>query len=139
MTAEKTKSPTKRGPNARSLRKLEIAPEESQFTEEILLGMARALQTGRLKVKKLSVSDDMEPGLRAYVRESGTVALHCHYEIGESRPMLKVGELPGSTVADARALTRTIRAIAAKGIDVQDGLHERLLRELREKGDKWRP
>lgn len=53
--------------------------------------------------------------------------------------MLKVGELPGSTVADARALTRTIRAIAAEGIDVQDGLHERLLRELREKGDKWRP
>lgn len=138
MTSE-PKTPRKRGPNARSLRKLEIAPEESQFTEEILMGMARALQTGRLKVKKLSVSDDMQPGLRAYVRESGTVALHCHYEIGDSRPMLKVGELPGSTIADARALTRTIRAIAAAGLDVQDGLHERLLRELREKGEKWRP
>jgi hypothetical protein len=50
--------------------------------------------------------------------------------------MIKVGELPGTTIEEARALTKTIRALAAKGIDVQSGLHERLLRV---QGTRWRP
>lgn len=129
----------KRGPNARTKRKQEISPADSTFTAPVLLGMAAALRTGRLDRNKISTTDDVEPGLRAYVRESGTVALHCHYEVGNSRPMIKVGELPGTTIEDARLLTRTIRAIAAKGIDVQDSLHERLFQELRAQGEDWTP
>lgn len=72
------------------------------------------------------------------MREGGIVALHAHYQIKKSRPVLKVGELPGSTVEDARKLKRAIRALAAKGIDVQNGLHERLMRELLEQGEDWR-
>lgn len=125
------------GPNIRSLRKALLPAKESTFTADMLLGMAAALKTGRLKTKKLTITDDRQPGLIAYVRESGIVALHAHYQIGKSRPMLKVGELPGSTIEDARKLTKTIRALAAKGIDVQDGLHERLMRELLEQGEDW--
>jgi hypothetical protein len=42
-----------------------------------------------------------------------------------------------STIEEARALTKTIRALAEKGIDVQSGLHERLLRELKAQGTRW--
>ncbi|MDB5615919.1 Arm DNA-binding domain-containing protein [Tardiphaga sp.] len=129
----------KRGLTANSLAKLTLPVAQSEFTETMLLGMAAALKTGRLKVDKLAFSDDVQHGLRAIVRKTGTITLHAHYEIGESRPMLKVGDLPGSTIAEARKITKTVRALAAKGIDVQDGMLPRLLRELREQGENWRP
>lgn len=141
MSATEPKTPKKRGapvgPNVRSKRKLMLPVEASQFTAEMLLGMAAALKTGKLKTKQITLTDDIQPGLIAYVRESGIVALHAHYQVGKSRPMLKVAELPGGSIDDARKLTRTIRALAAKGIDVQDGLHERLMRELLEQGEDW--
>lgn len=142
MTKNETKAPKKRGappgPNVRTLRKLMLPQTESKFTAEMLLGMAAALATGKLKTKQVTLTDDRQPGLIAYVRKSGIVALHAAYQIGDRQPQLKVAELPGGSIEDARALTKTIRALAAKGIDVQDGLHERLMRELREQGEKWR-
>lgn len=42
-------------------------------------------------------------------------------------------------ISEARVLAKTVRLLAARGIDVQAGLHERLVRELTEKGEKWRP
>jgi len=90
-----------------------------------------------MKVDKVTFTDDVQPGLRAVVRPTGTVTLHAHYDFGGSRPMIKVGEVPGTSIAEARELTKTIRALAAKGIDVQAGLHERLLRELKAQGTKW--
>jgi hypothetical protein len=101
--------------------------------------MSDALKSGRMKVDKVTFTDDMQPGLRAIVRNTGTVTFHAHYDFKGSRPMLKVGDLGETTVEEARELTKTIRALAAKSIDVQFGLHERLLRELRAQGTKWRP
>lgn len=101
--------------------------------------MSEALKSGRMKVDKVTFTDDVQPGLRAIVRSKGAITLHCHYDFEGSRPMIKVGEIPGCTVDEARALTKTIRALAAKGIDVQSGLHERLLRELKAQGTRWRP
>jgi hypothetical protein len=129
----------KRSPSARVLAKMTRPVSQSEFTETMLQGMAAALRTGRLKVDKLAFSDDVQHGLRAIVRKTGTITLHAHYEIGDSRPMLKVGDIPGSTIAEARKLTKTIRALAAKGIDVQDAMLPRLLRELKEQGENWRP
>jgi hypothetical protein len=88
---------------------------------------------------KLTFTDDMQPGLRAIVRNTGTVTFHAHYDFDGSRPMLKVGDLGETIVQEARTLTKTIRALADQGIDVQRGLHERLLRELKAQGAKWRP
>lgn len=109
------------------------------FTEKMLTSMSDALKTGRLGVAKLTFTDDVQPGLRAIIRPTGNVTLHAHYDFDGSRPMIKVGEIPGSTVEEARALTKVIRALAAKGIDVQSGMRERLLRELKTRGTKWRP
>jgi hypothetical protein len=137
MTDKPKKLGAPPGPNVRSKRKLLLPASESKFTEQILLGMAAALQTGRMKMKQISLSDDREPGLLAYVRESGIVALHCQYSVNGRRPMIRVGTLPGTSIEDARKLTRTIRALAARGIDVEDGLHDRLMRELLEQGEAW--
>jgi hypothetical protein len=87
----------------------------------------------------LTVSDDVVPGLRAIVRKSGEISLHVSYTIGESRPYLLLGHMPDITIAEARELARTVLALAEKGIDPAEGLHARLIRELRAKGTRWRP
>jgi hypothetical protein len=110
---------------------------KTEFTEKMLTSMSDALKSGRMKVAKLTFTDDVQAGLRAVVRPTGTVTLHAHYDFEGSRPMIKVGEIPGTTIEEARALTKTIRALAEKGIDVQSGLHERLLRELKTQGTRW--
>jgi Arm DNA-binding domain len=112
---------------------------KTEFTEKMLISMSDALKSGRMKVDKVTFTDDVQPGLRAIVRPTGTVTLHAHYDFDGSRPMIKVGEIPGTTIDEARELTKTIRALAENGIDVQSGLHERLLRELKAQGTKWRP
>jgi hypothetical protein len=83
-------------------------------------------------------------GLRAVVNKSSLITLHCSYEIGENRPFILLGSLNEDaenhiTIKEARELTKTIKALAAKGIDVQDGLHKRLIRELKRDGAAWKP
>ena len=48
----------------------------------------------------------------------------------------KLGDHPDMSIAEARQLTRTVQTLAAIGIDPQEGLHERLIRELKAKGTK---
>ena len=43
------------------------------------------------------------------------------------------------TVNEACDQAKTVCALADMGIDPQEGLHERLIKELREKGTAWRP
>jgi hypothetical protein len=95
-------------------------------------------------MKRLNLSDDMVTGLRATILPSGKITLHASYTVGERRPFMFIGELdPKSedhiSIEDARDITKTIKALGDKGIDVADGLHRRLIKELREKGVKWRP
>jgi Arm DNA-binding domain len=137
LTRRTTARP-KRDPKV-ALADFAAAAAKTEFTEKMLTNMSDALKSGRMKVDKLTFTDDVQPGLRAIVRPTGTVTLHAHYDFEGSRPMIKVGEIPGTTVDEARSLTKTIRALAERGIDVQSGLHERLLRELKAHGTKWRP
>jgi hypothetical protein len=58
--------------------------------------------------------------------------------------LVKIGELdPKSpehlTIEEAREVTKTIQALARKGIDVQEGLHRSMIRGIRKEGVKWRP
>jgi hypothetical protein len=52
--------------------------------------------------------------------------------------MILIGEHPTMDIATARTLTRTILDLAKMGIDPQDGLEKRLVRELLEQGTAWR-
>lgn len=125
-------------------KKIGVPAEKSKFDAPTLLAIAKDLQSGKLPLERVRVSDDMVVGLRAVVNRSGLVTLHASYEVGESRPFILLGSLNREesnhiTIDEARELTRTIKAIAAKGIDVQDGLHKRLIRELKRDGAKWTP
>jgi hypothetical protein len=127
---------------ARTKRK-DSGSESTKFTEEKLRALAKDLQTGRLPLERTQVSDDMVAGLRAAINKSGRISFHASYYVGDKRPFLDIGELdPRSpdhiSLADAREITKTIKALGDKGINVQDGLHRRLLRELKRDGVKWR-
>lgn len=118
--------------------------EESVFTEANLAAMAKDLKSRRLPLDRTVLSDDLVTGLRAVIRKDGGVTYHASYHYGDERPFMILGVMdPKSedhiSLNDARELTKTIKALADKGINPQDGLRKRLIRELMEKGSRWRP
>jgi hypothetical protein len=74
----------------------------------------------------------------AFVRPGGAITFHVQYRVKGRRPMILIGEHPTMDIATARTLTRTILDLAKMGIDPQDGLEKRLVRELLEQGTAWR-
>lgn len=130
----------------RSGRRKKVAPpaqrdkrNRTEFAGHVFDAIIRDMQSGAIPLARLTVSDDETVGLRAILRSTGVVTFSVHYDVDGSRPWLTIGHHPDMTVDEARKLARTVRALAEKGIDPQAGLHERLIRELQSKGDKWRP
>jgi len=91
------------------------------------------------KVDRTTFTDSIVPGLRAIVRVTGLISYHVQYTVDGNRMYLKIGDHPDTTIAEARILAVIVRALAERGIDPQDGLHKRLIRELRERGAAWKP
>lgn len=115
-----------------------------KFNADTLKKLADDLQSGRIPLDRITISDEMQVGLRAYIRPSGQIAFHVQYPRpdGKSRfdrNVMKIGDFPEMTIPEARELAKTIMSLAKMGIDVQEGLHERLITELKAKGPKWRP
>lgn len=116
----------------------------TKFTAERLEAFARDLKSQRVPLERQTVSDDIVTGLRAVVHKTGRIALHASYYVGEKRPFMVLGYFHDKndpdyiSIEDARELTKTIKALGDKGIDVQDALHRRLRKELLEKGTSWR-
>ena len=123
------------------------AHEASKFTEDVLKALAKDLQSGRLPLERTTVSDDKVIGLRAMVSKTGAISLHASYHLADRRPMMFLGELTDDkknpdriTIEEARRLTEIVKALADEyGIDPQEGLHQRLRKELLRDGMKWRP
>jgi hypothetical protein len=125
-----------------------LRPDEpSKFTEKNLFAIAKDLETGRMPLPsgRIQVSDDRVTGLRAMVFKSGMVTFHIAYFVSgkDERQYMKIGQLNKESedyisLVDARELTKTIKSLGDKGIDVQDGLLKRLVKELLEKGTSWR-
>lgn len=118
--------------------------EPSRFTEKTLFGLVDDMKTGRLPIQRQTISDDIVTGLRAIVSRSGSIALEASFHCGDERPMLWLGDLNKDSdehlsIADARELTKTIKALGDKGIDPRHGLHKRLIAELMRQGTEWRP
>ena len=128
---------------AKSPRRGSAAPS-TKFTPERLHAFARDLKSQRVPLERQQISDDIVVGLRAMIHKTGLIAFHVSYYVGEKRPFIKIGEFddPNSpdfiSIDDAREVAKTIKALGDKGIDVQDGLQRRLIRELKEKGSAWR-
>ena len=110
-----------------------------KFSGPTFEALADDLKRGRVPLDRVTVSDNIQTGLRAIIRNTGLISFHVQYSVEGSRPYLKIGDYPDTTVNEARSIAKTVIALAERGIDVQSGLHERLVRELKEKGEKWRP
>jgi hypothetical protein len=121
------------------------APEASKFTEKSLLAVAEDLKSRRLPMERTHLSDDIVAGLRALITKTGDVSYHANYFIdGNDRRMMKIGSANKESpdylpLADARAITKTIKDLADRGINAQEGLMPRLVRELLRDGTRWRP
>jgi hypothetical protein len=120
------------------------SPRESKFTEKALLAIAEDLKAEKVPMARLTVSDDLVVGLRAMLFKNGEISYHASYTLAGERPFLQIGSGNKKSpdylsVTDAREITKTIKALADRGIDVKDGLMPRLRRELLEQGVKWRP
>jgi hypothetical protein len=124
-------------------KKIGVPAEKSKFDESTLLEIAKDLESGKLPLERVRVSDDMVVGLRAVVNRSGLVTLHISYGIGDDRFFLLLGSLNKTednhiSIDDARDLAKTIKSLADRGVDVQEGLHKRLMKELKEQGTRWK-
>lgn len=114
----------------------------------------RDMQSGRWPSKRLHLTDTEGNGLRAIVRITGEVTYHCHYfapkevpsgvvlQEGDpvgGRPLQKIGSYPDTPVALVRERAAYITELAMRGYDFRWGLLSRALRDLDEKGLRWRP
>lgn len=108
------------------------------FDADTLKGLAEDLKTGRLPLERVTVTDNIQTGLRAIVRGTGLISFHVQYAVGDERPYLKIGDFPEMTIEKARKIARTVINLGARGIDPTKGLHDRLINELDKQGDKWR-
>lgn len=120
------------------------AGEPSKFDARTFQAMVKDLQSGRLPLDRVTVSDDMVTGLRAVIYKSGLISFAISYHFDNERPFLKLGVFDEKdeehiTIAQARELAKTVKSLADKGIDPQRGLHRRLIKQLLEKGVNWRP
>jgi hypothetical protein len=127
------------------VRKRTLRPnEQSQITEATLFKIASDLKRGVPPLPKLSVVDDLVVGLRFIIYRSGEIAIHASYTVGERRPFFRLGALNKDapdhlSLAEARQLVKDIKAIGDRGIDIQEGMFGRLIRELQRDGAKWKP
>lgn len=110
----------------------------SKFTPDVFLALVEDMQSERVPLNRITMSDEVATGLQVIIRKTGQISYHVQYTYKDVRPVLKIGDHPQMTVPRARNLAKTIVELARNGIDVQQGLHERLIRELEEQGTNWR-
>lgn len=125
-------------------KKIGVPAEKSKFDATTLLAIAKDLQSGKLPLERVRVSDDMVVGLRAVVNKSGLVTLHVSYAVGDDRPFWKLGDANKDSpdyisIDDARELAKTVKALGDRGINVEEASRRRLLKELKAQGTSWRP
>lgn len=115
----------------------------AKFTPEHLEEFARLLKSGRVPLERTTISDNIVTGLRAVVYKTGRIAFHASYWLGKKRPFMIIGsfnkgEPDYMSIEDAREVTKAIKALGDKGIDVQQAWQMCLISELKEKGANWR-
>jgi hypothetical protein len=122
-----------------------LAKTADYFTEAFFKQAAEDMKSGRWPGKRVQHADDMVTGLRAQVFPTGLISYHVQFYCGEDRPFMLIGyghdkkDPMYLTVEEARNVARTIIALGAKGINPQEGLLPRLIKELKKEGDRWRP
>lgn len=116
-----------------------LSPPEMSLNDALLERTKRDIK--KMGLERIRMSDPLQPGLRVQVYYEGQVSFIVEYKLPgiKSRPHLTIGHWPQMSIQEARKLAVIIRDLGNKGIDVQEGLHDRLLQELKRDGTKWRP
>jgi hypothetical protein len=116
---------------------------KAKFNEATFKELAQDLQSGRIPLDRVQISDNDVSGLRAIIRNTGTITYHVNYMIqnkdGGSRTYIKIGDYPDVNLTTARKRAQAVIALGKKGVDVQEALHDRLMREIDRDGESWRP
>lgn len=124
-------------------KKVGVPAVSSVFNEKMLFQTAKDLQSGRIPTERVRYSDDVVPGLRYVINDSTRITFHVQYDVEGRRGMLLLGSLNEDaddhmTIPEARKLAEVVQELARHGVDVQDGLHKRLISELKKQGTSWR-
>ena len=129
-----------RKPIPKRSKKAVTAPKFNVATLQKIADDLEKGKYGKIPNGRLVVSDEMQPGLRANVFK-GYWSYIVEYKLPgiATRPHLTLGEHPATSITEARQLAKTIRELGSMGIDVQEGLRQRLVAELKRDGTKWRP
>lgn len=117
------------------------APKFNVITlQKIVDDMAKGKYGEKIPNNRLVVSDEVQPGLKANVFKSGYWAYIIEYKVRgkDGRPHITIGEHPVMPIKEARELARVIRYLGEQGLDIQDGLRDRLVAELKRDGIQWR-
>lgn len=88
------------------------------------------------------LTDAHAPGLRVIAYPSGQVTFSVEYRIPgiKTRMNVTLGYWPDTmSIHEAREVAETVRELGERGVDVQLGLHTRLVQELKRDGVNWRP
>jgi hypothetical protein len=114
---------------------------DANFNVETFERLAKDIQSGRIPRQLNSPMSMTSQGLQAQIQNSGLISYRVIYEVGDGkRGTLTIGHHPEMKLDRARKIADTIQYLADElGIDPQAGLHERLVREIEERGTKWRP
>lgn len=121
-----------------------------QTVDYLISGQIRSVNGRQL------ITDNRGNGLRVTIRATGVITFACHFtappqreDMSEfdaddtptqgSRPWLKIGSWPKTSVAVARHRAEVITSLARNGINVKWGLEPRLFKELDKQGIRWRP
>lgn len=145
VTVKKEEALKKIRPRRRIRRdKIGLSAEKSKITEALLFRTVEELQSGRMPLERQRWSDDVAVGLRITVNFSGLITFAASYDIDNERHHMIIGSLNKErddyiTLEKARQRTKIIKGLAERGVNPQDGLHRRLLREIDEEGLKWEP
>lgn len=103
--------------------------------DAVMQGLMARSTDGRFRV-----FDDQQPGLQFVFYKTGDITCHAGYAINASRPLAKIGDYGDNmNLQEARHITKLVRELGDRGIDVQDSYLPRLIRELKRDGLKWRP
>lgn len=109
-------------------------PTMQQIADDISAG-----RYGDLPNKRIVVPDKMQTGLKANVyKEYWSYIVEYKVKGRPERPHITIGRHPFMTIAEARELAKVIRHLGSIGVDVQEGLIDRLVAELKRDGIQWR-
>lgn len=143
----------------RRLRQRDTVPKQRpgvRITPEILAHFRKDFESKKLgKMDRVRLTDNIQSGMRVIINKSGLITFYANYTMrtkdGNERPYFTIGHYPeefelkrnprlgDEFIADMRDVATIIRNLADMGIDVQAGLHERIVAEIRAERESWTP